>query len=145
MRIRQGDDSHISEQWATAARSVLWFPATALLRVLENRTKKENEKQCVSSEEWHGDTVPFTETIFSIISHRKFPHKDKTGKTKPKLFACLLVYPVDSEVLVCFQGKEQTKNRPDFNESKRFFLELVTGVEPATHWLQISCAAIAPH
>ena len=25
------------------------------------------------------------------------------------------------------------------------FLELVTGVEPATHWLQISCAAIAPH
>ena len=26
-----------------------------------------------------------------------------------------------------------------------FFLELVTGVEPATHWLQISCAAIAPH
>ena len=30
----------------------------------------------------------------------------------------------------CVMAKE---NRPDFYESKRFSLELVTGVEPATH------------
>ena len=29
------------------------------------------------------------------------------------------------------------KNRPEINVPERFFLELVTGVEPATHWLQI--------
>ena len=62
----------------------------------------------------------------------------------PSLFPILLAYLLDYSLFSAVSGPKESimcckkcvikrKSRLDFNESKRLFLELVTGVEPATH------------
>ena len=66
---------------------------------------------------------------------------------------CQLLFPRIFSFSVVLYFPAFYRNKSTFYNSKRpqnvfrfeVFLELVTGVEPATHWLQISCAAIAPH
>ena len=66
---------------------------------------------------------------------------------------CQLLFPRIFSFSVALYFPAFYRNKSTFYNSKRpqnvfrfeVFLELVTGVEPATHWLQISCAAIAPH